>query len=1126
MFENLPGLLSFRPGFYNRGPTRFHLPLLYDLVARRKPKSIVSLGLGDGQAFFTFCQAVREEKFVCSCTVVRRAHPAEKESDDRAWQNAMDYGEEFYGGVSHFLDRPRVVSEFADGSVDVLFLDNFDSGREMRADLYNWEAKLAPDGLILLHGIDLECADPPKVAWREWSGERPILEVHDGIGLGIALKTSQPREFLLQHLLALPETAGELISVYRIAAARMIAELRAEEAEAEEIERLRRECAQARADFENLHRDRAKAQVIMDAQFEQVKFWMAAAEEMELDRDKFRAEVQAQEQIASAAAEAGPTEIEKQRRPISERILRQLKRTRRNPFGRRDRATDPEETPLKLVRSPQPEEMDRYAAWIAQHEPNTSQLEEQWAASQLWKRNLKISLLVTLCDARALFLDEMFSSIRNQTYQNWELCLVCADSSEPGTLEILERWSARDPRLRIERLNGEPYLADMANAALKLGNGDFVARLNPEDLLAPFALYELATAIRKSPEAAIFYSDEDCCSENGKRRAPFFKPDWSPELLYSCMYLGDLIAYRRRFVEELGGWRTQFDRSQDYDLALRATERAREIVHIPRVLYHRREHSRPAVAPRQPDTRNPKLAALEEAMRRRNLSAEVLEYPRANRVRLKISQWPKVSIVIGSDSTEPARRCLDRLPQTTFYPDYEIVLVTKATLAGALEISDPDRRGIRYVTCEEPFNFSEMCNRGAAVADGDRLIFLGVDIEPIQPNWIENLIEPLQNPEVGAVGPKLLYATGKIRHAGLISGVRGLVSSAFHQLPADTTAHRNLAQSMRDVSALSGACLAIRREDFLRVGGFDAENTPTAHSDVDLCFKLREAGLRCVYTPFATLLQDGADAIGGEEIRSAAAHPRDKSFSYLLKRWGGSVARDPFFTSNMRDWSHADSTATFRMFGKDNREPLRDSRDLLFVSDELSLSHAPMLLLRLAIWCRNNGIFVVVLAAEDGPLRQNYETAGIPLIIDPLILTGLESSLKFARDFDCVLANTIRSEPAVRSAKSAGAAVIWWMHDDANAEQQLREGEKLRSALALADVILTTSERAANIYQACAASAVKRLIYEIPDVAEQKNEVRSLGENARATFPNNFALDRFGADFRELVEEVIALSRA
>jgi glycosyltransferase involved in cell wall biosynthesis len=1120
MFDKLPSLRGFQPKFYSGGPACFHLPLLYDLVAEAKPKRVVALGFGDGQAFFTFCQAANEQKINCECIAIRRERPGETEEDDVAWREGRDYGEEFYGARARFFAaHGPAFAEAAAGGVDILLLDDSDSGNEIRKDLRAWEAKLAPNALVLFHGLGLKRDDGPSAVWEEWVADRPHAILSDGLGLGIALQgKTAPTSFLLKQLFGRSAKAGELVGAYALAAARIDALARAVAAEkkvaafetrqvwldslltdrrkvqeimdhqARAIARLELTYEELSGHFDNLRRDRAKAQLIMDSQQEQLKRWVAEKDALRARMEGLKAQLKEHKAILKAAKDAcrkkgrcfqietGP----KVRRPLRERIARELRRLPRNLGIARDRETAP--APEKAEAAPVPSPpMDRYAAWIAEHEPDAGTLEEQRKLSKEFSTRVKISLLTPVHNTPAIFLEEMFASVAAQTYDNWELCVVDGGSDEAGTLASLRRWEKRDARIRVERLAENFGISENTNRALQLATGDFVACLDHDDVLTPFALYELARAAVEFPEADILYSDEDRLSWEGKRHAPFFKPEWSQELLCAFMYIGHLSAYRRFLALELDGFRKEFDLSQDYDFALRATERAAAIHHIPHVLYHWREHAASGSTGGKPGARRTNLAALEDAMRRRNLPAEILEYPTANRARLKIGHWPRVSIIVPTDSPSRASACLQDLPRATKYPDLEIVLVTNSHLAESLEFLEAENAAIRLVPYDKPFNFSDKCNVGAQATTGDRLIFFNDDVETDQADWIQNLIEPLENPEIGAVAPKLLYQRGKIQHAGLVMGVRGLAGTAFHQRPADSTEHFNLAQSQRDVAALSAACLAMRREDFLRLGGFDAVNTPIAHSDMDLCFKVREAGLRCVYTPYATLRHAGHASIGAEETQTQR---RDKASIFLLKRWAGYTTHDPYFTDNMRDWLHTDSPTPIRMGGRNDSNAVIDtSADLLFVSHDLSLSGAPMMLFHAAAWCRRHGMFVTVMAPEDGPLRAKFDAEGIPLIIDPLVEAEHESFIGFARDFDCVVANTIRSSPVVRALKNEMVPVVWWLHEPGSVgEHYLGEAPALRATMPLPDLFFAPSERTAAVYRPFTERPVKCLRNAIPDV--------------------------------------------
>jgi GT2 family glycosyltransferase/glycosyltransferase involved in cell wall biosynthesis len=1137
MFAQLPSLRGFQPKFYSSGPARFHLPLLYDLVAETKPKRVVVVGFGDGQMFFTFCQAAVEQRLDCKCIAVRRDREGEPEADDAAWQEGRNYGEEFYGkNARFFANGSAALAEIAGGSVDLLLLDDSDSGKEIESDLATWKSKLATNAVVLVHGLALERQDSPRTAWQDWVGKRPRAVFGDGLGLGIALPgKNEAASFFLKQ-------ANDLAGIYSLVNARIDAVARADEAEkaaaafqtrqvwldslladrrkvqeimdhqAREILSLEQRMALLRAEqeeqrdrFENLRRDRVKAQLVMDGQQEQLKHWVAENERLKSKIETLKAQLKEQKAILAAAKNAcrrkrkcfqidsGP----KVRRSLAERVVRELKRLPRNlGLGRKEEAA-PAPPPAKTLATPS-KPVDRYKAWMAEHEPDAASLEKQRELARKFSVRAKISLLTPVHNTPENFLEEMFASVAAQTYENWELCVIDAGSDRAETLETVKRWAARNKRIRLERLEENLGIAENTNRALKMATGDFVACLDHDDLIAPFALYELARAVAQSPETDIWYSDEDRLGAKNTRHSPFFKPEWSPELLLNYMYIGHLSAYRRALAVQIGGFRKEFDLSQDYDFALRASEQARFVGHIPHVLYHWREHPASGSTGGKPGARQTNLAALAEAMRRRNLDAEIIEYPTANRARLKIRHWPRVSIIVPTDSPTRAHACLTTLPDATRYPDLEVVLVTNSKLADSLKVLQPPNAAVRLVSYDQPFNFSDKCNAGAAESTGERLIFLNDDVEAQQPDWIQELIEPLENPEVGAVAPKLLYETGKIQHAGLVTGVRGLVGTACHQWPAGSTDYTNFAQSMRDVSALSAACLALRRDDFFRIGEFDAVNTPIAHSDLDLCFKVREAGLRCVYTPFVTMSHAGHASIGAVAEKSSRP-ARSKASVFLLKRWGGYATHDPYFPDNVRDWLYADSPTPIRMSSPAQPAAPTNKSDLLFVSHDLTWSGAPLILLHTARFCQAHGYFVTVMSPSDGPLRAAFVDAGVPVIVDPLIATGHPSFAEFAREFDCVVASTIFGAPVIRAAKKAGIPHLWWIHEGRVAEHYIGSDSGLRAALAEADFIVTPDTRSSLLYQPFSRHAVRVLFYGIPDPGREPAP-RADGEDGRMKF--------------------------
>ena len=1109
---DLPSLRTFHPRFYPGGPIRFHLPLLYDLVATVRPQRIVVLGFGNGAAFGTLCQAAREQDVTCECLAL--SAPGEDPSADADWVNGKRDVAENYGDFAQLLPNDTHSAEtiVAKGKVDFLLLDDCDQGPAVLRTLETWNNALAPQNVVLLHGTRLERNDSPRAAWVKWLGHRPAAELPLGIGLGLSWTENHPAagSALLRALVSPNESAIGLPFLYALAAERIEAQAQSAQAQCdlnalstrqvwleslledrwkaqETMDAQAEQMAAYLRDRETLRADRAKAQLIMDAQAEQLKQWVARGEALAAERKKLRATVAEQKRILNAAKKAcrkrgrcfpaKPNE-KKERRSIPARILRELRRIPSN-LSRMANREQPETLPEK-----ESVVIDHYADWIAQHEPDADDLERQRAQANKLQERPKISFLLPTYNTPPEFLDDLLASLAAQTYDNFEICLVDGGSSNEETIRCVKDWQGKEPRLQVQFLPANLGVAENTNHALALARGDFVVCIDHDDQLPPFALYQLVKAIVAHPNAEIFYSDEDRLDKTGKRHSPFFKPDWNPEYLLSSMYLGHLTAYRYDLVRRVGRFRPEFDLSQDYDFALRATELANEIVHIPHVLYHWREHPASGSAGGKPHARQSNLAALAAAMERRQLKADVLEYSFANRVRLRITDWPKVSIIIPTDSAERGKLIVEELPKGTSYPEYEVVLVTNSALAEQLETIAPPAPLFRFVRYDLPFNFSAKCNLGAEGARGVRLIFFNDDVESTQPDWIENLIEPLENPAIGAVAPKMLYETGKIQHAGLVTGVRGLIGTACHQWEGDSTDYVNFAQSMRDVAALSGACLAMRRDDFFAIGEWDTGNVPVAHSDLDLSFKLRDAGLRCVYTPFVTMRHRGHASIGLAE-ETAFPRGREKVSIFLLKRWPQYTCYDPFFPPNLRDWIYHDSPTPLRMWAPNERWARETRADLLVVSHDLSWSGAPMILLQLAKWLRERGYFITVMSPVDGPMRERFVAAGMPLVVDPLIITGHESFARLAGEFDGVIASTIFGAPIVEAAKRAGIPHIWWIHEGRVAEHYLNEEEKMRAALARADFIVTPDTVSAQLYQPFTNRAIRVIGYGIFDPVER-----------------------------------------
>ncbi|MFO0579844.1 MAG: glycosyltransferase [Polyangia bacterium] len=702
-----------------------------------------------------------------------------------------------------------------------------------------------------------------------------------------------------------------------------------------------------------------------------------------------------------------------------------------------------------------------------------------------------ISIVVPVYNTPRAHLDACIESVLGQLYPNWELCLADDGSRSEGTRASLAYYARLDARIKVVTAKTNRGISHASNLALAQATGEYVALLDHDDELTPDALYQVAELLNRKPDTDVIYSDEDKLDARGHRCAPFHKPDWSPELLWNCMYTGHLSVYRTTLVRALGGFRSEFDFSQDYDLALRATEITDRIEHIPRILYHWRQAEGSAAAGGKDYARTSNIAAMQAAMDRRGIDAEVVALPTANRVKLRRRATPRVSLIIPTDSERNLTDSLRSIYEKTSYPDLEIVVVTNSALAERVRRQHPDRAGLVFCKFDKPFNFSLKCNEGAELASGEIVVFFNDDVRPLDAGWVDDLIEYLALPEVGAVAPKLLYENRTIQHAGLVTGVRGLVGTAFHIQPADSNVYFNFAVSVRDASAISGACLAMRKRDFLAIGGYDADNVPINHSDVDLCFRVREHGLRCVYTPYTTLLHIGHLSLREfekQEVDEAERakkqkqkKARDKSDVFLLKRWAGFTGHDPYYTRPMRELLYQDSLEPWILYGENSTQRYAPGRDALFVSHDLSGSGAPQVLYYVLEHFLKTGGFATLLSPVDGPFRARFQELGVPVIIDSTAFSQPQRLAKLIAGFDLVVANTVECWPLVDVAEAAGVPTLWYVHESGHIDSP--DGASCRETLRRARHLFVGSERSLKVCRRYNPAA-RVLDYGVPDICE------------------------------------------
>ncbi|RTL59632.1 MAG: glycosyltransferase [Sphingobacteriales bacterium] len=690
-----------------------------------------------------------------------------------------------------------------------------------------------------------------------------------------------------------------------------------------------------------------------------------------------------------------------------------------------------------------------------------------------------ISFIMPVYNTRPDLLEIAVKSIEAQYYDHWELIAVDDCSSNKATIDLLKILSSRR-KIKTVFLKQNSGISESSNEALKRVSGEFIALMDHDDEVTPDALYWIVKAINDHPRADILYTDECKVDERGNLSDFFLKPDWSPELLFNMMYVGHLTVYRSSFLfTKVGYFRKEYDFSQDYDLILRATEKTTEIVHIQKVLYHWRLTDGSASQGDKPYARKTNLAALEDAMKRRNVKASVIELPTANRVKLALPENPMVSLIIPTDSYENLIVSVKSIHNNTSFNNYEIVAVTNSSLIRRLN-NETKYDKLKLVAYDKPYNFSDKCNWGASHCSGDVLIFYNDDVRPITKDWIENTIEYLYIDGVGGVSPKLVYEDDSVQYAGMATGVRNLTGTTFHTYHMDSNAYLNFVQSVRNVTILSGACLAIKKTLFFEVGGFDAINTPSAHSDVDLSFKIIQKGYRCVYTPHATMRHIGHLSLSVHE-KKEIKFKKDLADIYLLKKWGSYIGNDPYFTEPMRNMLYHDSPEYYKVVGSGvDRTTSQSKGNVLLISHDLSLSGAPLVLVDIAKVLLNSGYFPVVCSPSDGPLRETYEELGVTVIIDVLVLRQHPSFERFARNFDLLICNTIVTWPVVLQMQ-ATVKTVWWIQE-AKVIDLFANNAEMVQALRTAKNIITVSDYSIEHIRKYTGTPVKKIYNSCSDI--------------------------------------------
>lgn len=562
----------------------------------------------------------------------------------------------------------------------------------------------------------------------------------------------------------------------------------------------------------------------------------------------------------------------------------------------------PKEFWIRLTERFQADDVD-YEEWYKNHKPTMEELQRQRDTE--FEYEPLISILVPVYNTPEEFLKQMIQSVRKQTYGNWELCITNANPANETVAEILRISSTKDERIKVKDVPENEGIAQNTNAALAIATGDYIGLLDHDDLLTPDALYEVVKTINENDRPQVLYSDEDKITMDlSEHFQPHMKPDYNKDLLRSNNYITHFFVADRMLVEEVGGEDGEYNGAQDYDLILKCTERAKGIAHIPRILYHWRVHK--ASTADNPASKmyafDAGKRAIEDHLKRCGEISKVSHEKDLGfyRVKYQVQGSPLISIIIpNKDQVESLDKCLRSIEKSS-YKNYEIIIVennsTEDETFAYYKKTESDK--IRIVYWSDEFNYSAINNFGVKHARGDYLLLLNNDVEVITTDWLEELTANCQRKDVGIVGARLYYPDDTIQHAGIVIGIGGVAGALFVGMPRMFTGYLHKASIQQDLSAVTAACMMVKRSVYEELGGLE-EELKVAFNDVDFCLRAREKGYLVVYDPKVELYHFESKSRGTEDSKEKIRRFQNE-IEYMRSHWLELLKKgDPMYNPNL-----------------------------------------------------------------------------------------------------------------------------------------------------------------------------------------------------------------------------------
>ena len=554
---------------------------------------------------------------------------------------------------------------------------------------------------------------------------------------------------------------------------------------------------------------------------------------------------------------------------------------------------------------------DDYIEWFDKHKATEEQLDRQRKISKDFKYRPLISILLPTYNTNPTYLRSCIDSVLSQSYDNWELCISDDNSTSEQTKDVIKEYVEKYDNVIVTFRKENGHISKSSNTALSMAKGDYISLLDHDDILPPNALFEVVNAINKNPEVDLIYTDEDKIDHEGNHIEPFFKPDWSPDFMNSCNMITHFATMKANIIRGVNGFTVGTHGAQDWDLFLKIAAKTNNIYHIPKILYHWRksETSTAMNADSKPYAYINQKNVLRSSVRQRKENAYIDSHVALGFWRKKyvIPTNPLVSIIIPTKNNfKYIKKCIESIIENTTYPYFEIIIVdtgsTNSQVNNFYGKLINDNENIQIVKYKKKFNFSDACNYGADNSNGEYLLFLNNDTEVITHDWIQSLLEHAQRPEVGMVGPKLIFEDKTIQHAGIVLSERDIAFHPFYGQDERVDIFTYIyTANIRNVSAVTAACSMVSRKKFDEAGGFDPKLRVT-YNDVDLNLKLRKKGYYNLYTPYAELFHYESKSVGRINTSERDSTELQEAQNEMRKRWGNYLKRDPFYNDNFEQF--------------------------------------------------------------------------------------------------------------------------------------------------------------------------------------------------------------------------------